>query len=152
MMDSNHTTADAMEAAALPKACELRADGRDHAPAVPEGVKKHVPQSPAEWAYQRVILYLKHFEESLADDQEAAMGFTGGFGGQLRIQGIGFHAPDIITFTGVDEQGRQAQTIQHVNQLNILLRAVPKPSSHPEPERIGFRLARALEERETTEA
>ena len=47
---------------------------------VPEAVsKKPVDQkSLAECAYQRVIMYLKNFEEQLDAEHEVAMGFTGG--------------------------------------------------------------------------
>jgi hypothetical protein len=140
-MTDPQTTAEAMEADIL--ACaEARAEGIAH-PAPPKAQKA---RSPAEWAYQRVILYLKAFEEGLTEGEEAAMGFTGGAGGLLRIKGIGFHAPDIVTFTGTDQTGATAQLIQHVSQLNVLLRAMPRPKERPEPIRIGFRLARALEE------
>ena len=140
------TSAEAMEAHALPRCVETHADGTDHAPALPAGVARGAgARSPAEWGYQRVILYLKAFEESLDDDHEAAMGFTGGAAGILRIQGIGFSAPDMLTFSGVDDEGDRCQLIQHVSQLNVLLRAVRKPPDRPEPLRIGFRLARALE-------
>ncbi|SFJ03656.1 hypothetical protein [Jannaschia pohangensis] len=151
-MMENHTTADAMEAAALPRCAELRADGLDHAVPVPEAIAKKQKQlSPAEWAYQRVILYLKAFEESLDAEHEAAMGFTGVAGGLMRIEGIGFHAPDIVTFSGTDENGLRTQSIQHVSQLNVVLRAIPRAPDQPEPQRIGFRLARALEESENAD-
>ncbi|MFO6464377.1 DUF6173 family protein [Jannaschia sp. KMU-145] len=144
------TSAEAMEADALPRCAEPHADGTDHAPAMPEAVARGAKaRSPAEWAYQRVILYLKAFEEELDDDHEVAMGFTGGATGILRIQGIGFHAPDLLTFSGLDEHGHRCQLIQHVSQTGVLLRAVPKPRDRPKPERIGFRLARALETDET---
>ena len=76
------------------------------------------------------------------------MGFTGGAAGVLRIEGLGFSAPDILTFTGRDAMGARCQQLIHVSQLDILLRAVPRPPEHPEPVRIGFRLARALEEQD----
>lgn len=142
-----HTTADAMEAAAIPRAAELRADGRDHAVPLPAAVARPTGQkSPAEWAYQRVIFYLKAFEEGLNPEEEVAVALSGGAAGVLRIRGVGFHAPDIVTFTGVDEGGRRMQQILHVGQLNLILRALPRPEDRPEPERIGFRLARALED------
>ena len=74
------------------------------------------------------------------------MGFTGGATGVLKIMGIGFSAPDLVTFTGTDEHGNRCQLVQHVSQLNVLLRAVRKPPDRPEALRIGFRLARALED------
>lgn len=147
-MDDPYTTADAMESDALPRCAELRADGTNHAVPVPVALKKGATKSPAEWAYQRVILYLKAFEEALDETQVVAMGFAGGPTGVLRIQGVGFHAPDLVTFSGVNETGQMMQAIQHVTQLNVMLRAVPRPIDQPEPERIGFRLARALEQAE----
>ncbi|WP_281825873.1 hypothetical protein [Jannaschia rubra] len=149
-MDDIATSAEAMEAEAIPRCADLRADGRDHAVRVPDALAKRRPsdRSPAEWAYQRVILYLKAFEETLDDSQVIAMAFAGGPAGVLRIQGVGFHAPDLVTFSGMDEAGQMAQVIQHVSQLSLLLRAMKKPADQPVPERIGFRLARALEEAE----
>jgi hypothetical protein len=138
-MIETSTTAEAMEADVL--ATEATEAGVAHPPA-PRAQK---PKSPAEWAYQRLILYLKAFEEGLDDDHEAAMGFTSGAGSVLRILGMGFHAPDIVTFTGRDEAGARAQVIQHVSQLNVMLRAVPRRAD-AEARRIGFALARVLEE------
>ena len=69
------------------------------------------------------------------------MGFAGGDAGVLRIEGIGFFAPDILTFYGRDEDESRTQLIQHVSQLNVMLRALPKPSADEQPRRIGFRLA-----------
>ena len=146
-MNGIETSAEAMEAAALPRQAELRTDGRDHACPLPEAVAKRPPaaKSPAEWAYQRVILYLKAFEETLNDAEEVAMGFTGGLPGVLRIEGVGFSAPDLVTFSGRDEHGQMCQQVVHVSQLNILLRAVPRPVDQQQQDRIGFHLARALE-------
>ncbi|MGB3554288.1 MAG: DUF6173 family protein [Jannaschia sp.] len=147
------TSAEAMEAAALPRAAELRADGPDPSAAIPPGLAKRPPntRSPAEWAYQRVILYLRKFEEGIEDGEEVAMGFSGGAAGILRIEGIGFSAPDLVTFTGRDNNGNRCQQIQHVSQLNVLLRAVPRPPDQPDAIRIGFRLAAALEDAEEAE-
>lgn len=101
-------------------------------------------KSPAEWAYERLILYLQNFEEQLDNDHEVAIGFTGGDAGVLRIEGLGFFAPDLISFYGSDEYGVKTQMIQHVSQLNVLLRALPKGREEAEPRRIGFRLVQDL--------
>lgn len=115
---------------------------------LPEGmVKKPVEQkSPAEWAYQRLILYIQNFEKMLQKEEEIAMGFTDTGGGFLRIEGLGHFDPDIVTFYGTDQTGSKVQLVQHVSQLNVLLRAMPKQQDAEEPRRIGFRLAEALDE------
>jgi Family of unknown function (DUF6173) len=103
--------------------------------------KRSVRQkSPAEWAYDRLILYIQNFEAQLDATQEVAMGFTGGAGGVLQIEGVGYFEPDLVTFYGRDEDGLKTQMIQHVSQLNVILRAVPKESPSEPPRRIGFNM------------
>lgn len=98
------------------------------------------PKSEAEWAYERVILYLRNFEAQLDNAHEIALGFTGSDAGILQIEGLGFYEPDILTFYGIDEEGQKTQLIQHVSQLNVILRAVPKRRAADPPRRIGFHL------------
>ncbi|TCL08481.1 hypothetical protein BXY66_0518 [Shimia isoporae] len=137
------TTAEAEEAAALPRLYEVHADPDAAQVEVPEGVtKKPVAQkSPAEWAYERLVMYIQNFEKQLDSDHEIAMGFTGGEAGVLRIEGMGYFDPDIVTFYGSDSNGIKTQLVQHVSQLNVMLRALPKPVEQTEASRIGFRLA-----------
>lgn len=97
-------------------------------------------KSPAQWAYERLILYIRNFEAQLDASEEVAMGFTGGEAGVLQIEGVGFFDPDLVTFYGRDEEGMKTQLIQHVSQLNVMLRAVPKMAPEEPPRRIGFRL------------
>ena len=147
-MDSKiETTAEASEAAVLPRRHEVHIDGSDETP-IPEAVAKTPVQqkSPAQWAYERLILYIQKFEETLDNEHEAAMGFAGGDQGVLRIEGMGYFDPDIVTFYGSDPSGAKAQLVQHVTQLNVILRAMPKPKAEVAPQRIGFRLAQDLEE------
>ena len=73
------------------------------------------------------------------------MGFTGGDAGVLRIEGLGYFDPDIVTFYGSDQAGAKTQLVQHVTQLNVMLRALPKEVSRKGPNRIGFRLAADIE-------
>jgi len=108
--------------------------------------KKPLDQkSPAEWAYERLVLYIQNFEEQLDDEQEIAVGFAGGGSGTLRIAGIGYFDPDLVTFYGTDESGAKTQLIQHVTQLGVTLRALPKQVPEKQAARIGFRLAANLE-------
>ncbi|MGH1370079.1 MAG: DUF6173 family protein [Maritimibacter sp.] len=102
-------------------------------------------KSPAHWAYERLILYIQNFEEQLDNEHEVAMGFVGGDAGVLRIEGIGYFDPDLVTFYGTDGQGTKTQLIQHVSQLNVMLRALTRPESEEKPNRIGFRLAADME-------
>ena len=135
-----------------PRRREVHTDPNEAAALVDAGVPGNVAdqpieqKSPAQWAYERLILYIKNFEERLAGDQEVAMGFTDTGAGILKIEGIGFFDPDIVTFYGTDGGGARAQLVQHVTQLNVMLRAVPKPQEVDAPRRIGFQLAAALDE------
>lgn len=116
---------------------------------LPPGVSKAPSKAgPAAWAYKRLILYIQNFEETLDNEHEVAMGFTGGDVGTMRIEGIGFFDPDLITFYGSDPTGSRVQLVQHVSQLNVMLRTLPKEPTRSEARRIGFRLAAALEKEE----
>ncbi|MEL6799407.1 MAG: DUF6173 family protein [Pseudomonadota bacterium] len=103
-------------------------------------------KSPAEWAYERLILYIQNFEKQLDTEHEVAIGVTNGGTGLMRIEGIGYFDPDIVTFYGSDPAGGRTQLIQHVSQLSVGLTALAKPGAQPEARRIGFRLAQDLEE------
>ncbi|MDP3648197.1 MAG: DUF6173 family protein [Tabrizicola sp.] len=98
-------------------------------------------KSPAECAYDRLVMYIRAFERDLDAKDEIAMGFAGDEAGVLRIEGLGYFNPDILTFYGRDEAGVKTQLIQHVTQLSVTLRAVPKADDNEEPpRRIGFHL------------
>lgn len=100
-------------------------------------------KTAAESACERLVLYIRQFESQLDQSQEIAMGFAGSDAGVLRIEGLGWSAPDILTFFGQDEDGSRTQLVQHVSQLSVLLRAVPKSVPEAPPLRIGFRLLRS---------
>jgi len=142
------TSVEYAEAAALPRAVATHADpaecGKLESQPLPAAAtRKPVDEkSAAEWAYERLILYIQNFEAQLDATQEVAMGFTGGQAGVLMIEGVGFFDPDLVTFYGRDEDGLKTQLIQHVTQLNVLLRAVPKEEPTEPPRRIGFRMMR----------
>ena len=105
------TSAEAMEAAVLPDAgavhCDPGAPKTAEQQPLPKKLKEKPVEekSPAEWAYERIILYIKNFEDQLDAEHEVAMGFTGSDAGVMRIEGMGFFAPDIITFYGTDPAG-----------------------------------------------
>ncbi len=96
--------------------------------------------SPARRAHDMLIVYIRDFESQLDAEQEVAMGFAGDEAGVLRIEGIGYFDPDIVTFYGTDEIGAKTQLIQHVSKLSVTLRAVAKENEEDPPRRIGFQL------------
>ncbi len=147
--DAIRTAAEATENAALPRCHEVHADaeGCDDRGEVTAGMKLTpvAEKSAAQWAYERLILYIQNFEKTLDNEHEVAMGFTGAEAGVIRIEGMGYFDPDIVTFYGSEPSGVKTQLIQHVSQLNVLLRALPKQADRAKPARIGFRLAQDLE-------
>lgn len=58
---------------------------------------------------------------------------------------MGYFDPDIVTFYGKDNTGARMQLVQHVTQLNVALRALPKAVQEAPANRIGFRLVEDLE-------
>jgi len=142
------TSAEIAENAILPLVHEVHTDPGKActiAEKLPSSIKSTTTEkSPARWAYERVILYIQNFENQLDADQEVAMGLAGGDTGVIRIEGLGYFDPDIITFYGTNDNGAKTQLVQHVTQLNVMLMALPKLTEQPEPNRIGFQLAREL--------
>ncbi|MEQ8257653.1 MULTISPECIES: hypothetical protein [Roseovarius] len=142
------TTAEYAESAVLARCHEVHVDPNTPCTEIPDNLINEnagSAKSPAQWAYERLILYIQNFEKTLDNEHEVAMGFAGGSPGTLRIEGMGYFDPDIVTFYGSDPSGAKTQLIQHVSQLGVMLRALPKPPETSEPARIGFRLAQDLE-------
>lgn len=144
-MNDIKTTAEALESAALRGAAMANGNAMEHQP-VPSGfdMQPNQQKSEAQWAYERLILYIQNFESQLDSEHEVGMGLAGADVGTLLIQGIGFFAPDIVTFYGEDEAGGRTQLVQHVSQLNVMLVASPKRDD--QPNRIGFRLVQQLDD------
>lgn len=140
----------AAEENALPRMHEVHTDPCHESPCeddLPKALRNSPEKkSPARWAYERLVMYIRNFEEQLDNEHEVSMGFTGGDAGVIRIEGLGYFDPDVITFYGSDPSGSRTQLIQHVSQLNVMLRALPRPVAEGEPRRIGFRLAAELGE------
>jgi hypothetical protein len=146
------TSAELLENDILPKSNEVHTDpnfARVANGTLPKALAEPATKkSPAQWAYERVIMYIQNFEKQLDNDHEVGLGLAGGNTGVIRIEGLGYYDPDIVTYYGVNEAGAKTQLIQHVSQLNVTLIASPKHIDQPEPTRIGFRLATALDREE----
>lgn len=143
MDDQIATSAEALEATAIPHLHEVHTDPTA-SPPTPVRVTDD-PKSPARWAYERLIAYIANFEKTLDNEHEVAMGFAGDTSGVIKIEGLGYYDPDIITFYGSDQTGAKTQLVQHVTQLSVMLRALPKKVTASAPTRIGFRLAQDLD-------
>ena len=141
------TTAEIEERHARPRCHEVHSDPTTPHTDLPRTLSEETlaKKSPAQWAYERLILYIQNFEKTLDNEHEIAIGFTGSDAGVMRIDGMGFFDPDIVTFYGSDTTGAKTQLVQHVSQLNVMLRAIPKAAETAEPLRIGFQLADGLE-------
>ena len=143
------TSAELLENDILPKCREIHtnpetqpASGQTMPKALQGPVAK---KSPAQWAYERIIMYIQNFEKQLDNDHEVGLGLAGGMTGVIKIEGLGYYDPDIVTYYGMNESGARTQLIQHVSQMNVTLVASPKHIDQPEPNRIGFQLATALD-------
>lgn len=143
------TSAELMENDILPKCREIHTDPSVKPASgqpVPKALNKSMAQkSPAQWAYERIIMYIHNFEKQLDNRHEVGLGLAGSNIGVIRIEGLGYYDPDIVTYYGVNEMGARTQLVQHVSQLNVSLVATPKHIDQPEPNRIGFQLAAALD-------
>ncbi len=128
------------EASGMPDVDRLATDVESLLGPAPEALPDPPQQKgPAASAYERLVAYIRSFESELDSDHEIAMGFAGSDAGVLKIEGLGFYDPDLITFYGRDDEGNKTQLVQHIAQLSVLLRAVPKTPERPAT-RIGFRL------------
>jgi hypothetical protein len=47
-------------------------------------------KSPARWAYERMVQYIRNFEAQLNANEEVAMGFAGSDAGVVSIEGLGY--------------------------------------------------------------
>ncbi len=143
------TSAELLENDILPKTQEVHTDPNVPSPSpadLPKALNESTAKkSPAQWAYERIIMYIQNFEKQLDNDHEIGVSLAGGLTGVIKIEGLGYYDPDIVTYYGVNDEGAKTQLIQHVSQLNVTLIASPKNVDQPEPNRIGFQLATALD-------
>lgn len=95
--------------------------------------------NPAKWTYERLVDYINDFEKDLDDKHEIGARLVS-FGSTItfHIQDIGYWGPDIISFTGFDDNLQKVQLIQNTSQLSVLLIAVAKQED--KARRIGFKL------------
>lgn len=102
--------------------------------------------SPAEWAFARLTRMIEDFEAKLDQEHEIGMSFVDAPGmGFMRVEDMGFWAPDILLFYGKNSYGKPERLLQHYTRLNVRLSAEPKQVEQEPPRRIGFALRQRLE-------
>lgn len=92
----------------------------------------------ADWAYEKIMDQIRDFEAELDKDHEVGVSLAA-FGAPtvMAVESLGYQNPDILYFYGT-VNGRPAQLIQHVSQLNFLLTSVDRADPTKPPRRIGF--------------
>ena len=97
----------------------------------------HREKNPVIGVSESIKKYIEQFEAELDDDHEIGVRLAS-FGGVIifHAEKIGFSKPNVITFCGITDDGEKIQLIQHVSQLNFLLKSVKKRNDVPT--RIGF--------------
>ena len=100
--------------------------------------------NPAKWTYERLVEYIRKFEEDLDEAHEIGARLVS-FGNTItfHINDIGYYNPNIITFYGSNENGESMKLIQNETQLSVLLVALKKRED--KPKRIGFKLKHEME-------
>ena len=95
--------------------------------------------NPAKRIYEIIVEYIEEFQKNLdLNDEVGAHLVSFGREYTFHIINIDYSGPNVIVFYGLDKCQRPLQLIQNINQLNILLVALPKLGE--KPRRFGFNL------------
>ncbi len=95
------------------------------------------PPLPAKSMRERLLKYIKDFEQELDDEHELGARLVSfGQAVTFHVERVGYYGSDMISFYGWDERGQAVQLVQHYTQLSVLLIAVKKQGE--KPRRIGF--------------
>lgn len=115
---------------------------KDKKPKLPDVIEKTLPRdyNMADWKYEKLVEQIREFEEILDEDHEIALKLAS-FGSSvvMSVTDIGYQNPDILYFYGFVE-GKEAQLIQHISQLNFLITFVEREDKTKPARRIGFAL------------
>jgi hypothetical protein len=116
-------------------------------PVASEAERPKRPDSPAQWAYERIARQIVAFEDKLSDNEEIGLPLVGApKTGVMHIKDIGYWGPDMLIYHGKNDHGKPMELLQHYTQMNVLLTAVPKIQA--KPNRIGFHLIEKIESTE----
>ena len=82
--------------------------------------------SLADWKYEKIMEEIAEYEAKLDNDHEIALRLAS-FGSStvMVVTSVGYQNPDMLYFYGF-VNGKDAQLIQHVSQLNFLITSVER--------------------------
>ena len=102
--------------------------------------------SLADWKYEKIMEERAEYEAKLDNDHEIALRLAS-FGSStvMVVTSVGYQNPDMLYFYGF-VNGKNAQLIQHVSQLNFLITSVEREDKTKPARRIGFRTTNASQE------
>ncbi len=102
--------------------------------------------SLADWKYEKIMEEIAEYEAKLDNDHEIALRLAS-FGSStvMVVTSVGYQNPDMLYFYGF-VNGKNAQLIQHVSQLNFLITSVEREDKTKPARRIGFRTTNASQE------
>ena len=94
----------------------------------------------ADWKYEIIMEEIRNFEDTLDTEHEIALQLAS-FGSSITmiVTEIGYQNPDMLYFYGLIN-GKEAQLLQHVSQLNFLITSVERKDKTKPARRIGFKL------------
>ena len=92
----------------------------------------------ADWKYEKIMEEIHEFEENLDEEHQVALNLAS-FGSSITmvVTSIGYQNPDMLYFYGF-VNGKYAQLIQHINQLNFLLTSIEREDKTKPARLIGF--------------
>lgn len=94
----------------------------------------------ADWVWESIVKQITDFEKNLPNDMQAGCCIVETpAGSYMSIDDVGCINPNLLVFYGHGAQGLHMRLVQHINQLNLLLVAVPRTDDTSKPRRkIGF--------------
>lgn len=89
----------------------------------------------AENLYQTII----DFQNTVSNEEDVVLSLVQfGQTNTIFVKEIGYIGYNLVYFLGSDTDGNMTKLIQHVQQLNFLLKAVPKRNPDTQKRKIGF--------------
>jgi hypothetical protein len=87
--------------------------------------------------WRRLRVEIAEFEKTLDPAHEVGVHLVQGDTlTVIHVEDVGYHGPDLVTFEGREPNGNRVRILQHVSQVSMSLKALPKLND--KPIRLGF--------------